>query len=284
MTCPVQEIKIQEVLSPMGRKGFIVPEGYHLIKAPDYTTYDEKLTFEKLNEFSAYAKEFKREESRIIPNNGGTNPTFVCDFQYHGATKANKDAHDHSVTMMLKKDPDFQRWENHAGKWMSQREFADFMADYAKDFYDVDKTDILNLAKKIKIIDSSTLNSEYENGGLDVIFQSSEKAMFGDKPMPEQFEIALPIYHGFSAYIMPLRVFWAKEGGKCKLKYEFIRLHKITDKAFADAADMVALQTGIKVYGYGDSANVETNLDKSDVAQPSNGQADHDPETGEVTA
>jgi uncharacterized protein YfdQ (DUF2303 family) len=242
----VQEIKVIDVVSPRGKEGVIVPEGYHLIKSPDFTSYNKTLVFKKLEEFTSYVGEYKRGETRILPGAD----SFTCDFQYHSGDEPNKNANDHLAILNLQTDPDFARWKDNAGKWMEQRPFSDFMADYAKDFHAIERTEILSIAKKIKVVDQSTLNTEYENGGLDVMFNSTERATFGDKPMPESFEIALPVYHGFKAYIMPLRIFWVKDNGKVKLKYEFIRLHLVTDKAFSDAATLVAKQTEVKVFGY----------------------------------
>lgn len=242
----IQEVKIEPVKSKRGVEGFIAPDDYKHIDAPDYSHYGTEVTFNRLEQFADYCREFALPESRIIPSGN----TFGARFRYHEKDKPNDWADDHVAKFELRTDPDFARWQQFAGKWMGQKEFADFMADYSKDFYAIDKAAILLIAKKIKVVDTSTLNTEYENGGLDVMFNSTERATFGDNPIPEMFEIALPVYHGFGAYVIPLRVFWAKENGRVQLKYEFIRLHLVTDKAFTDAASLVSQQTGIKVFGY----------------------------------
>lgn len=249
----VQEIKIVEVTSKRGLEGYIVPEGYHYIKAPklDNHIYDAKQSFDKLYEFADYCRKFKKETSSIIRNGD----TFDCDFNYH-TKDAPAVANDHTAKFTLQIDPDFARWQNQAGKFMGQKEFADFMADYAKDFYAIDKADILNIAKKIKVVSEATMNSDYENGNLDVMFNAKERATFGDKPIPEVFEIALPVYRGFQAYVMPIRVFWVKDGTAVKLKFEFVRLHLITDRALSDAAQDVANMAEIPVFGYGVPGNL----------------------------
>lgn len=242
----IQEVKIEPVLSPRGKEGVIAPEDYKFFDAPEYAHYGTEVNFNRLEQFASYCRQFGLPESRILP----MNETFAAMFRYHDKDKPSDWADDHVAKFALRSDPDFARWNQFAGKFMGQKEFADFMADYAKDFYAIDKSAILEIAKRIKVVDQSTMNTDYVNGGLDVLFNSTERATFGDVPMPDIFEIALPIYHGFAAYVIPLRVFWAKQDGKVHLKYEFVRLHLVTDKAFADAASLVSQQTGIKVFGY----------------------------------
>ncbi|GAB3283023.1 hypothetical protein GCM10027347_59700 [Larkinella harenae] len=229
----------------------VAPDGFsvHNLEKflPTPMSIEAKIQTSEIDTFADYVQEFKKDNTRIIAD--PKDSTFSCSLNYHKPDQPEW-ADRHRAILILEKDPDFVRWMQKEGKLMGQKEFSDFMADYSKDFHNIGKTELLQLAKNIKVVEESQLNTDYQNGGLDVMFNASSRATFNGLSIPEQFEVALPVYKGLSAYVMPLRVFWIKEGKGVQLKYEFIRLHKITEVAFKDVAKAVIEKTGAKVYGY----------------------------------
>lgn len=143
---------------------------------------------------------------------------------------------DHTATLALQPDKDWEEFQAKDGKYLSQTQFAEFLLDYQPLFVDPDGATLLEIATHFKAHKKAEYSSEVDLDTGDVQFnyteitQKTQRA--GQIELPRELTVELSPYLGMAPVHMLARLRWNIEGGQLAIGIKLQRPDLMKREAF----------------------------------------------------
>ena len=169
----------------------------------------------------------------------------------------------HTVEYPCPTSAEWRTWIGSNKTAMDQKKFADFLETNLRDILVPSGADMLQMASNFRDVSSAEFNSAVNRTNGRVNFQWIEKDVVGKAQLPEDFQIAIPVFEGMTEnaaeagqpskmmalrYALKARLRWRVKDAELSLWYELDR-HDLTFRlAFDDLIERVHAETGISVF------------------------------------
>ncbi|GAB3156492.1 hypothetical protein GCM10027258_63010 [Amycolatopsis stemonae] len=146
---------------------------------------------------------------------------------------------DHTATLQLQSDPDWNTFMQRDGSLTTQQDFAEFLQDYAAVFIEPDAATLLEIAVAFRAhrkanfssaidLDTKTMQLEY----TEEVRQDVSRA--GEIPLPKTFTVALTPWLGYPPVQVAGRLRWDIEGGHLRIGFKLHRPDVVKRDAFEE--------------------------------------------------
>lgn len=146
---------------------------------------------------------------------------------------------DHTATLQLKHTPEWARWANVNGSWLTQEAFAEFVEESTPDFRSPSAAAMLEIAQTFEAksgVDFQS-GSRLDNGERQLVYKETITAKAGQSgslEVPSILGIGLRPYEGGKGYNLDARLRYRINGGHLSLMVKIDRLADVIETAFAD--------------------------------------------------
>lgn len=196
--------------------------------------------------FIEYYTRFSDEESRVFAYEPQNMITAILD--YHGSEPR---WGQHKLILAMRHSEEWTRWAGANNKQMTQQAFAEFLEQNSIDIINPAPAAMMDVARDL------IANTEVEFGsGLrmsdgQVKFKYTETVRAsvngGTVTVPEQFQLALPVYVGGERVYMDALLRFRVKDGKLSLWYTLIRPEEVLRSAFRAARSAIADELEITI-------------------------------------
>lgn len=189
--------------------------------------------------FVAYYTRFAAPEKTMVFANEQER-TIRAEFDAH--EKDSPDWREHQCTLHLKPSLEFDKWSRYSGRFVNQKEFAEFLEDNLEDIVEPDGAAILEVATNLTNVKQTNFNSSVnlQNGMIGLQFVEKDTQTV---EIPKVFKIKIPVFENGPTYTVGVRFRWKiSEDNKLLLCFEIAKVDRIKKIAFADIVNDVAAQ------------------------------------------
>lgn len=177
--------------------------------------------------------------------------SFVAVFNDHVGHEAGW--RDHSATLQLQPDPEWQSWMQFDGKWFGQTDFAEFLEDHAAAIIDPAPADFLEVATTFKAHKKAEFASKVDLTTTDLQLTYNEETTAkttraGQIEVPRRFVVSLAPFLGTIPRELSARLRWSIEGGQLSIGFKLHRPDLVKRDAFADIRTMIGDQLSGEPY------------------------------------
>lgn len=146
---------------------------------------------------------------------------------------------DHSATLQLRHTPEWQRWSEVNGKWLTQEAFAEFVEESTPDFRTPSAAAMLEIAQTFEAKTSVDFQSgsRLDNGERQLVYKETVGAKAGHNgslEVPSLLVIGLRPYEGGTGYNVEARLRYRITNGSLALMVKIDRIKDLIETAFAD--------------------------------------------------
>jgi len=215
-----------------------VPKGYRVESLAQFQVdparVRQTVTLLTAADFIAYWKRFAQPSSVVFGDERKATYTAVID--YHAADGAPQWT-DHKAVYACPLSPEWLIWTAQDRKPKTQIEFARFIEDNLIDVIRPSSAEMLQVSLNLQSKKSATFSSSIRlsDGQTQYSYtediKNSAETKGGTLTVPEDFEIAVPVFLGGKSYAVTVRFRNRVEDGKLVLWYELVRPHKVVEAA-----------------------------------------------------
>lgn len=230
----------------------LIPEGMSLCdiqdKLPAPLRIARKESFIALESFTRYINVHKSKASQVRMDRAG-NAQAILD----GVMEQNPSWEGHRATFSLTYSVRWFEWHQKNKKSFSQKEFAEWIEDRARDFIAPKAAAMLDIARTLDVEQASKfLSATKEDGGTFKFgYERTTKAKAGEKgdlDVPSRFTISIPVLEGEEPRIIELRLRYNLCEGVLTISFDIQNLQQILDEVRQSVAVTIANDTGLKPY------------------------------------
>lgn len=142
----------------------------------------------------------------------------------------------HRIELTMRASKEWQIWTGQDGKKQTQVEFAEFIEDNAPDIIQPPAAAMLEVARDLSAKTDVDFGSAIRLSDGSVQFKYSEQVRAtvgaGQIQVPDQFDIAIPIYIGTERVRLTARLRYRINGGKLTFWYNLLRAEAAAREAF----------------------------------------------------
>lgn len=207
---------------------------------------EQKVTLLTATDFVAYWLRFKHDASVIFGDE--RNATYTAIIDYHAAD-ATPHWCSHVATYACPHSPEWTIWSGNDGKKMTQAEFAQFIEDNYPDITKPAHADMLQVSSNLHAKKSVEFaqSTRLDNGQVQLTYQEkvngTVEARGGSMKVPDEFELALPVFLGGPAYKVTARLRYRIGQGALTMWYDLHRPQKVVQAATQKVTE--AIRKGI---------------------------------------
>lgn len=221
----------------------------------------QNIHVDDVQSFIEYWKKHKTDESVIFCRDNA----FTAIIDYH--TKANDPRWlKHQTSFPCKFSDEFDIWNQHNRKRMSQLDFAYFLEDCVDDIVGASAadekiqipkeapsgTDMLQLATNFKASKKADFLSDHilQNGQCELKYKETVNGQDsqGMVKVPEFFYLGIPIFLNGDRYKLTCRLKYRIEEGRLYMWYEIVRKERVLRSAFNDIKEHITKECGTFVF------------------------------------
>lgn len=148
----------------------------------------------------------------------------------------------HSATMTAAYSDPFGAWLEIDGRWLAQREFAEFLEDRAGDAVAPDPADLMEVASRFEAVRKAEFTSVVNVHTNERQFKYQEQdAPGGAIACPKVIRLRTPIFYGCEPTDWGVRFAYDIDGGKLKFKAAIHRRRDLIDVEFQRLCDAIAV-------------------------------------------
>lgn len=176
-------------------------------------------------------------------------PSFQAIFDDHGDEPGWRE---HRASYDCPLSVEWKKWDDHDGRGMTQEAFAQFIEDNAPDCVAPPAAEMMEIArtlqakKKVNFASSVRL----QTGQTELTYEETidGTAGKGKLPLPETFQLGIPVLEGGPRYAVEARLrFRIGERGALSMWYDIVRPHKIVEAAVRDVWKQIEEGTGLTI-------------------------------------
>ena len=236
-------IQVRSNPHPHGKQFVIVPKGdtaeVVYLDRPDHPPRSTgTVRAHDVQSFCAYAQRLLEDDIAVIY--ATLDPaSFQCVLNDHTRTMAGW--RDHRVVFKPAFSPEYKAWDEHNGKSMAQRDFAEFIEDNLPDFQSPAGAKMLEIAINFKAKQAASFKSgmSLSNGTVQFEYTETVEAgagRTGQMQIPETFKIEVPVWAGLDQlkYTFDVRLRYRLNQGQLSFVYALQRPSKVVDTAFQE--------------------------------------------------
>lgn len=237
-----------------GREYLALPMNFALHKIEDQARLDPipraRVTVDDRRSLVAYANRFRDARSLLVADFDKLTIAAHLDWHPHNAHDAfgHSGADAHSVTLKLRLSEEFARWNDMAGKFHAQADFAAFLEENSADIAMPEAATMVEISRDLEATSGHTFKSSVrlENGDRAFRFETDTRAV-NQVTIPTRFELLIPIYNGEDPIQLTARFRWRAGGGGAQLGFEWHRVEYQRRAHFTTIATAAAEETGLPV-------------------------------------
>lgn len=176
---------------------------------------------------------------------------------------------DHTATLHLQRDPDWQHWSANDGHLMAQENFAELLEQLAHTVIRPDSATMLEVATTFQAHRNANFSrgTRLDSGDVQLTWQEETTAKAGASgklDVPAEFTIAVAPFVGLTATEITARLRWRLREGSLGIGYQLHRPDLVRQQAFNDVRTMLANEldppvflgtapssSGVTQYAYG---------------------------------
>ena len=241
----------KSVFDLAGTPAVVVPEGYALNLFGDLRERPARLKqtvwADTLEAWLAYWERFADADSTAFFSAEAGMLTGVLDYHQSWDRDSTSPSGgqpmprhgDHRIKYRFPKTAEWQNWERHNGKRMSQADFALFIEDVVPDIVHPSGADMLEIVTTLQAKTNINFASatRLDNGQTQFVYQEDIKGSAGAKgtlTIPQTIQIGLRLFHGCDAYQMEARFRYRIVGGALELWYDLVRPERVREAILND--------------------------------------------------
>lgn len=209
----------------------------------------------KMGDAASFVKywEIHREDSSVIYADIAK-PGFTALFDEH--EKHAPKYRSHRATFSPQFSPEYKEWiAKNRQPFAGNEELALWIEDQLPDFVTPGGAAMLQMALNFKVVQNASFGKAIRLKDGRTVFsytndvQGSSDHESGSVQIPDQFEIAIPVYAGLnvSNHQFLARFRYRLNGGKLTLWYELIRPHKVIESAYGGMVAEIEKGSGVVV-------------------------------------
>lgn len=191
--------------------------------------------FTRLDSLTEYVKEFTPEKAKAFVSDTSDEVMVrvALNAIRSGGTLANE-LHRANCGMPL--DPDWVEWRRADRSLMGQAEFADFIDDHVENFVTPDGATMLEIAQTLRVNNNVAFSNKVSltNNAVNLAYTEEiegKAGAAGDMQIPEEFEIALPVFKGHGLWKVKARLRYRVSRGNLEIGFKLRRPDRVFDKA-----------------------------------------------------
>lgn len=206
---------------------------------------ERKETFIALESFTRYVNAHKSKASQIRMDRAG-NALAILD----GVMEQKPSWESHRATFSLTYSVRWNEWHSKNKKSFSQKEFAEFIEDHARDFIAPKAGAMLDIARTLEAEGSANFKSALKEENNDVKFgfertTTIKAGQKGDLTVPSRFTISVPVLEGEEPRPVEMRLRYALNEGVLTLSFDILDLATILDDVRKSVAVTIANETSL---------------------------------------
>jgi uncharacterized protein YfdQ (DUF2303 family) len=250
----------QTVEGHQDRKYVMVPQGMHLEELQDNEIVlpehiEETETLLDMASFIGYINRFKSNETVIFADHGEA--AMQAEINYHEASNEVKDAEPgkctHSARFQCGFDPDWKKWREISGRYLSQIDFAYFVEDMLHTIASPDGADLLEMAQDLKVHRNVAFkqNVRMTNNTVDLQYEETDETTTskGKFNVPETLMIVVPVYMNREAIQIEVKLrYRADKGEPLKFALVIVGIERIELAEFQKMTGEIAEATDCPLY------------------------------------
>lgn len=200
--------------------------------------------------FIAYWEKHSDDGSEIYADRKAGTVTAVLDAHADDAPRFGR----HRLALELRHTDAFLAWQQRSGKLQPQVAFAEFIEDHRADIASPPAADLLELAQTFQATTKVTFRSgtALKSGQRQLTYVEEQNATAGSKgqiTIPDEFQLALPIYEGAEvADAVTARLRYRIDGdGKLGLMFILDQLTEVVNAAFEGVVALLDDQVSVPI-------------------------------------
>ena len=250
-------IKADSLAAPIldgkdGRQFALVPNDYDLKDITDPTRLHPRprgvVKVDDRASLVTYTKRHLTAHSVIFADYDEGTITTQIDWHPHNDSLAfgTSGAREHAAQLKLLPSEEFTRWNAMAGKLHRQADFALFLEENASDIYQPEPAVMLELARDLEGTTGIAFKSRTRltDGSHGFKFEAENKVI-SEVQAPEEFRLAIPVYHGEDAEILTAKFRWRPSEQALLMGFVWHRVEYMRRARFTQIAAAVAEDTGL---------------------------------------
>lgn len=199
--------------------------------------------------FIAFVSEHKDGQTKLY--GGLTPPQFKAVFNDDSATTPGWGDHTAAYTCPL--SIEWTTWSASNKKQMNQESFAQFIEDNAPDCVAPDAASMIEIARTLEAKKKVNFASgmRLSNGQNELTYEEeiTGTASKGKMPLPETFDIGIPVFDGGGPWKLTARLrYRIADGGKLTIWYDLERPHKTLEQAAKEVWATVSAGTNLTIF------------------------------------
>lgn len=247
--------------TPDGGKFALIPESFTSkeIKPlnpilPDHV--QQSCTHVELNSYLEYLNIFKTPFS-IVNGMLGKNQ-IQAFFDYHKPPTESElaipDRKTHTATLRTVYDPNWDKWRDINGVWLSQLEFAHFIEEMMHTIAEPDGADLLEMAQDLKINRNIVFkqNKRLATGEMDIEYVTNDEAKTvkqGRVGVPEELKLSTAIFMMRPAEAVTVKLRYELSPGEpLKFKFDILNIRIIELDSFNKICQEIRVKTELSVF------------------------------------
>lgn len=200
--------------------------------------------------FCQYYTLFADTNSRVFADE--TSSKILAILDYHGAGSEGAPRWgEHRIDLTLRHSEEWETWNSKDGEKFAQAEFAEFLEDNTPDIQVPAAAFMLDVARSLSAKSSVEFSSAIRLSDGSVQFKYSEQVQGscggGNIEVPEQFQIAIPIYIGCERVAVVARLRYRITGGRLTFWYNLLRPVDIKRAGFIAVRTAIADTLNINI-------------------------------------
>lgn len=178
-------------------------------------------------------------------------PRFVAVIDDH--RKDEPGWREHTAEYACPLSVEWKTWREASGKGKSQAEFAQFIEDNLPDITKPEAAHMLEVSRSLEAKKKVDFASAVRLSNGEVQFTYNEELQGttakGQFNVPEEFEIAIPVFEGGPRYAITCRLrYRIAEGKGLVMWHELVRAHKVLEHAVMEVWEEISSQTGQTIF------------------------------------
>jgi uncharacterized protein YfdQ (DUF2303 family) len=160
---------------------------------------------------------------------------------------------DHTATYACPLSIEWSTWSASNKKQMNQETFAQFIEDNAPDCVTPDAASMIEIARTLEAKKKVNFASgiRLSNGQNELTYEEeiTGTASKGKMPLPETFDIGIPVFDGGAPWKLTARLrYRIADGGKLTIWYDLERPHKTLEQAAKEVWATIAAGTSLSIF------------------------------------
>jgi uncharacterized protein YfdQ (DUF2303 family) len=239
----------------------LVPDGFEIKSLEEFIFNRHRQAPERIKQtvsvldpdsFIEYYNRFGDENSRTFAHEPSISVTSVLD--YHAEKQGSPRWGEHQLKLTLQKSVEWTTWLQNNNKKFTQQEFGEFLEQHSLDITRPAPARMVEVARDLEGSTACEFGAGIRMQDGQVRFKYTETTNVrvgnqsgGTLDVPEDFELAIPVFVGGDIVSMKALLRFRVPEGKLSFWYTLIRPESVLREAFIAARDKIGSELGLTI-------------------------------------